>query len=57
MIKNEINLKRYKTAELFLEKIINIYLLRGDKDQVYNYYNNLILHMIRTNLNKVIYFI
>ena len=54
MVKNEILLKQYKPAETYLEKIIEVYQKRNEQELVYKHYNNLILHMMRTNLNKAL---
>ncbi len=47
-------LRRYGDAEKYLEKIIDVVQTQTTNDAIiYAEYNNLFLHMIRTNLNKV----
>lgn len=53
MIPVAIILKNYKYAELLLEKIIEIYTKREDWKTVYRQYNNLVLHLLKTDLKKV----
>ncbi len=53
MITAAILLKNYKHAEVNLEKIIEIYQIREDYKAVYRHYNNLILHLLKTDVKKV----
>ena len=53
MISTAILLKNYKYAENHLEKIIEIYQSRENHKAVYRQYNNLILHLLKTDIKKV----
>lgn len=53
MVINAVHLKNYSQAEANLEKIIEIFEAREDWPAVYKYYNNLVLHLLRTDVKKV----
>lgn len=50
---NAIHLKNYIQAEATLEKIVEIYQNREDWATAYKYYNNLVLHLLKTDVKKV----
>ena len=48
-------LKRYQDAENYLEEILNIAKSKANNEAlIYSEYNNLFLHCLKTNLNKVL---
>ena len=52
---NEMMLKRYQDAEKYLEEILNIAKSKANNEAlIYSEYNNLFLHCLKTNLNKVL---
>lgn len=50
-------MRKYEECEKTLEKIIEMQIkYSADDDQLYHSYNNLYIHCLNTNLNKVKYF-
>ena len=54
LVLNQIMLRRYQGAEIYLDKILAIVLSKTTNEAlIYAEYNNLFLHCLRTNLNRV----